>query len=158
LKLTGYREMVRVREDCRVEVTAERVSSVREGARVPERPAGKPPELRVELSNGSGAQGRSFSARAHVTEGSAPVYYTHGADRRGVHQNMLVMWELYGPGEEDYRTIGGRIAPPRANDGGGTTAEARFTVDRPGHYRLRAAAADLAGRSTMVWKEFQVGD
>jgi hypothetical protein len=158
LKTTGYRETVRVREDGRVEVTVEGKASVLDSARVPERPAGKPPELAVELSNGTGAQGRSFSARASVTQGSAPVYYTHGTDRNGVYQNMLVMWELYGPGEEDYRTFGARIAPRRADETGGAVAEARFTVDRPGHYRLRASSSDLAGRSTVVWKEFQVGE
>jgi len=34
--------------------------------------------------------------------------------------------------------------------------EVNFTVEKPGPYRLRAATTDLAGRSTVVWKEFRV--
>jgi hypothetical protein len=158
LKLTGYREVVRVREDGRVEITAEGRHTERKGPRVPDRPSGKPPELTVELPAGSGVKGHSFNARARLTEGSAPVYYTHGADRHGVAQNILVMWELYGPGEEDYRTMGGRVVALHPNEGSGPVVEARFTVERPGRYRLRAAAADLAGRSTVVWKDFKVAD
>jgi hypothetical protein len=35
--------------------------------------------------------------------------------------------------------------------------ETQFTIEQPGHYRLRATTTDLTGRSTVVWKEFKVG-
>jgi hypothetical protein len=46
------------------------------------RAAGKPPQLAVELSGEAGQSAGAFSARAKVTEGSASVYCTPGADRR----------------------------------------------------------------------------
>lgn len=36
---------------------------------------------------------------------------------------------------------------------GGHLVEATFHIQKQGHYRLRAATTDLAGRSTVVWKE-----
>lgn len=157
LKLDGYREVVRVREDGRVEVAAEGKRKLQKSPRVPERPSGNPPKLMVELSGGTGDQPRSFTARAQITEGSAPVYYTHGADRQGVHLNVLVLWELFGPGAEDYRQLFGRVTTPL--DGGASPAvvETRFALEQPGHYRLRAATTDMAGRSTVVWKEITAG-
>jgi hypothetical protein len=98
-----------------------------------------------------------MTARARVTEGSASVYCTTGADRRGVYQNSMVLWELYGPGAEDYRQLPGRVTSPFTGDGGQAMIETQFTVEQPGRYRLRAATTDLAGRSMVVWKEFQVG-
>jgi hypothetical protein len=157
LKLDGYREVVRVREDGRVDVAAEGKHTLRKSPRLPERPAGKPPGLTVELSSETGARPRSFSAHARVTEGSAPVYYTSGADRHGVYHNVLVLWELFGPGAEDYRQLLGRVMTPLGGDGGLAVVEAQFAVEQPGRYRLRAATTDLAGRSSVVWKEIKVG-
>jgi hypothetical protein len=80
------------------------------------------------------------TASAQISEGPSPVFYTTGADATGVYQNARVYWELYGPEEMDMR-----IVPP---------GEAvRFQLTRAGRYRLRAAIADEAGRSTVVWKE-----
>jgi len=158
LRLDGYREVVRVREDGRVEITAEGRRSVQKGPRGPERPPGKAPQLAVELSGAAGEPPRSVTARARVTEGSAPVYYTTGADRRGVYHNALVLWEIYGPGEEDYRMLlAGGANPPVTHEGATAVVETKFVVEQPGRYRLRAATTDLAGRSTVVWKEFKVG-
>lgn len=157
LKLDGYREVVRVREDGRVEISADGRRLVRKGPRVPQRPTGQPLQLAVELSGEVGESPRTIIAQARVTEGSAAVYCTTGTDRRGVYHNAMVLWELYGPGEEDYRQLSGRVHPPSAGDGRSAGIETQFTVEQPGHYRLRAATTDLAGRSTVVWKEFNVG-
>jgi hypothetical protein len=156
LKLDGYREVVRVREDGRVEISADGRSVLRKGPRVPERPAGKSPQVTVELSGEAGQSPRSITARARVTEGSASVYCTPGADRRGIYQNSMVLWELYGPGVEDYRQLSGRVISPLAHDPGEASVETQFTVEQPGRYRLRAATTDLAGRSAVVWREFEV--
>jgi len=157
LKLDGYREVVCVREDGRLEITADGRRTSRKGPRVPERPPGKPPELAVELRGGIGERPNSFTARARVTEGLAPVYYTSGADRRGVYHNIVVLWELFGSGAEDYRQLSGRVTSPLSGESGSAVVETQFTVEQPGRYRLRAATTDLAGRSAVVWKEIKVG-
>jgi hypothetical protein len=157
LNLDGYREVLRVREDGRVEVSADGRRSLRKGPRVPVRPSGQAPQLAIELSGAVDEAPHTVTARAWVTEGSAPVYYTTGADRRGVYHNVMVLWELYGPGEEDYRMLqGARANPPETRDGS-AVVEVQFAVEQPGRYRLRAATTDLAGRSTVVWKELRVG-
>ncbi|MBU6401854.1 MAG: hypothetical protein KGS61_16170, partial [Verrucomicrobia bacterium] len=121
LSLDGYREIVRVREDGRVEVLAHGRRTVRDGPRVPERPGGEPPQLVVELSGLTGGVPCTVTARARVTEGSAPIYYTTGADRRGVYHNVRVMWELYGPEAEDYRAPVSRVLEPEAGTGASRT-------------------------------------
>ena len=157
LKLDGYREIVRVREDGRVEVTSAGRRSLRKGPRVPERPAGKPPQLAVELSDEVGESPRTITALARITECSAPIYYTTGADRHGVYRNVMVLWELYGPEAEDYRMLSGRVNSPPARDGGSAVVETQFTVGQPGRYHLRTATTDLAGRSTVIWKDTSLG-
>ncbi len=155
LKLDGYREVVRVREDSRVEVVAEGRRTLHKGPRAPERPTGKPPRLAVECSRSTSPQ--SFTVTARVTEGSAPVYYTTGADRQGVYHNVMVLWELFGPAAEDYRQLSGRVTTPLNSPDRTAVVETQFTVAPPGRYRLRAATTDLAGRSTVVWTEVKVG-
>jgi hypothetical protein len=154
LKPDGYREVVRVREDGGVEISAGGRRSLRPGPRVPERPAGEPLQLTVGLSGAEGRLPRTITARARITEGSAPVYYTTGADRNGVYHNAMVLWELFGPGQEDHRTLPAVRGNPPENPDGSAVVEARFTVERTGRYRLRAATTDLAGRSTVTWNEF----
>lgn len=157
MKLGDYREVVRVREDGRIEVIADGRRTVRSGVRAPTRPAGARPGLTVELSD-SGERGpRTITARARVTEKAAPVYYTTGTDGHGVYHNARVLWELYGPGAEDYRALLSAGANPRTTfDGKSALVELEIRFQQPGRYRLRAATTDLAGRSTVVWKEIIV--
>jgi hypothetical protein len=97
------------------------------------------------------------TACAILTGGSSPIYYTLGADSRGVYRNVKVLWELYGPEEEDYRFLSGENREPHVRDEGAQTiAEMRFRISRPGKYRLRAATVDLAGRTATVWKNISV--
>jgi hypothetical protein len=158
MNLKDYREVVRVREDGRVEVIANGRRNVRSGPRVPTHPAGASPGLKVELSNLGEHGPRTITARARVAENASPVYYTTGADRRGVYHNARVLWEIYGPGAEDYRApLTGGAHPRTTFDGENAVVELEFRVEQPGRYRVRAATTDLAGRSTVVWKEIQVG-
>jgi hypothetical protein len=157
LKLDGYREVVRVREDGRVEIVEDGRRSLREGPRVPERPAGRPPQLTVELSGPNGGLPGPVRARARITEGASPVYYTTGADQSGVYHNAMVLWELYGPGEADYRTLTGRGTAHESRDPAAAVVEVQFSVEQTGRYRLRAATTDLTGRSAVTWTEFEAG-
>ena len=152
LRLEGYREVVRVREDGRVAVRNARGERLFTGARVPERPDGDPPHLAVRVSRQTGRVPLEVTATARVTPGAAPVFYTLGADVAGVYHNAVVAWELYGPEAPDYRCL----MPPqrrpqvrRMKDG--WEAQTRFRLTRPGTYRLRAATVDHAGRATVVW-------
>ncbi len=153
----GYREVVRVREDDKVEVEEEGTRSLHDGARTPVRPAGAPPRLTVELSDAEGRAPLRIEARARVVEGSAPVYYTLGADTAGVYRNAMVAWELYGPGEEDYRFLGDEIWKAGLEyDNSGGTVLVDLTIARPGRYRLRAATVDIAGRTAVAWKDLDI--
>ncbi len=153
----GYREIVHVREDGKVEVSANGKNVLQEGPRTPNRPEGDPPQLAVELSTETGKAPLEITARAFLVEGSAPVYYTLGANAKGIYRNVKVLWELYGPGEEDYRFLLGENREPRLRDEGKRTrVETQFEIGRPGQYRLRLAAADLAGRTTVVWRSILV--
>ena len=154
LKLGDYREIVRVREDGRVEVIAGGSRSEHSGPRVPTRPAGSAPGLTVELSDGEERGPRAITARARVVQQASPVYYTTGTDGHGVYHNARVLWELYGPGDEDYRALLSAGANPLTTfDGRSAVVEVKFRVEQTGRYRLRSATTDLAGRSTVVWKE-----
>jgi hypothetical protein len=73
-----------------------------------------------------------------------------------VYPNVIVLWELYGPNEEDYRVLSGRSINT-SSAVKEATVEVRFTAMRPGNYRLRTATTDLAGRSSVDWKEFTIG-
>jgi len=157
LDLSGYREVVRVREDGRVEVSdAERTSLLAE-ARTPVRPAGHPPEIALELSALQGSAPLDVTARATITSGSSQVYYTVGADERGIYHNDRVPWELHGPAEEDYRFLNWEKPDTRiTEDGPLATVEIHFRLAEPGHYRLRAATADLDGRTAVAWQTIDV--
>jgi len=157
MKLDNYREVVRVREDGRVEVMAGGRRPLRSASRAPNRPDGAPPGLIVELSD-SGERGpRIITAQARVTEKASPVYYTTGADKHGVYHNARVLWEIYGPGNEDYRALLSAGANPQTTfDGKSAVVEMQFRVEQAGHFRLRVATTDLAGRSSVVWKEIIV--
>ena len=105
LKLSDYREVVRIREDGTVEVTANDETILHETARTPTRPNGIPPTLIVDTSISQANTAFEVYACATVTKGSASVYYTRGADKSGIYNNEMVLWELFGPGEEDYRFL-----------------------------------------------------
>jgi hypothetical protein len=148
----GYREVIHIREDGKVEVKQNGKTTLLDHAREPSRPDGDPPKLIVSLSAIYGKAPLMITARAVVAEQSAPVYYTLGADSEGVYHNAVVAWELYGPGDEDYRFLmppGLRPAVHRTSDG--YEVEVHFPLERPGSYRLRAATVDMAGRSTVSW-------
>lgn len=140
LKLDGYREVVRVREDAVVEGSTS----------VPVRVSVGAPQLSVTVSGGK--------AVARVKEMRAPVFYTLGADPQGVLHNAVVRWELFGPAEEDYlypqaaeqKPVVRTIAP------GEYEAELMLPELKPGTYRLRAATADTGGRTTVVWKSLEI--
>ncbi|HTL54917.1 MAG TPA: hypothetical protein VL361_04525 [Candidatus Limnocylindrales bacterium] len=149
----GYREVVRIREDGKVEVTSHGTVTTLKQARIPTRPAGRPPALSVELSQTHGRSPLVITARASVTEQTSPVYYTYGADPKGVYHNAWVGWELFGPGEEDYRVLMPQDLNPKiVTEGNNAIVSVSFLLDRPGNYRLRAATVDFAGRSTVVWR------
>ena len=156
---SSYREVVRVLESGTVEVQSDGGTLVlQQGARMPVRPQGPAPELKVTLEPGS-SDNRSWVARAQIREYHAPVFYTLGADEKGRYQNVYAAWELYGPQEEDYRFLReeGDREPLRV-EGNRIDLEIGFRVGEPGNYRLRIATADLVGRSRVVWKEFRVED
>jgi hypothetical protein len=115
--------------------------------------------LTVELADNGEHGPRTITARARVTEQASPVYYTTGTDGHGIYHNARVLWELYGPGDEDYRALLSTGANPRTTfDGQRAVVGMEFRVEQPGRYRLRAATTDLAGRSTVVWREINVGE
>ena len=144
----GYREVVRVREDGRVEIAAGGRTVTREDARRVERAGGTAPKLAVTAK----AEGRVIRAVARVEETDAPVFYTTGADTEGIYHNALVFWEVYGPGEEDYRYVQAeRMQPVVRKTAQGAEVEMTVTVDRAGRYRVRAGTVDVTGRNAVVW-------
>jgi hypothetical protein len=153
LSMDDYREIVTVREDGKVNVFKDGKSTLYESARTPERPEGIPPQLSVEVLKAGNTVPYTVTARAKVIEGSAPVFYTKGADKNGVHNNQYVLWELYGPEEEDYADLLAETWSVSVYEKDNhTEVEMKFTIDRPGNYRLRAATSDVAGRSTVVYE------
>jgi hypothetical protein len=149
----GYREVVRVREDGKVEVHADGRSVVLDHARAVVRPAGLAPRLTVTLAAQATEKATEITALAKVVETTAPVYYTLGADIEGVYHNAMVAWELYGPEDEDYLFLmPDNLKPVVRKSGGSGEVETKFRIEKAGRYRLRASTVDLAGRSTVVWK------
>jgi hypothetical protein len=148
LDLSGYREIVRVKEDGTIEVTSGGKTQTFSEPRPIERPEGDPPQLAVTLSASEGAAPLWVTATAEVKEGSAPVYYTPSRDETGAWLNQKVIWQLYGPEEWDYRDFEGNREP--------TFPALTLRLDKPGTYRLRASVVDQAGRLAVVWKEIAV--
>lgn len=156
LRLADYREIVRVREDGKMEVRDTNGIALLDHAREPARPGGKPPILNVELSLLTPNAPAQVTAEAEITETSAPVYYMPGPDAAGTFHNAYVAWELYGPQPEDYRSLTGSSRPHVLQQGSNVKVEIRFSLNSRGTYRLRAATVDLAGRSTVVWRTITV--
>jgi len=152
LKPSGYREVIRIREDGKVEVFDGRKRLLLKQARIPSRPSGSPPQLSTSLSSNEGKAPLQITARASVIEKSAPVFYTFGADNAGVYRNAVVAWEIYGPGDADYRFLQAPGLKPKVTTANGVhEVVVDFRLDHPGKYRLRAATVDLAGRTTVTW-------
>jgi hypothetical protein len=160
IETAGYREVVRAREDGKVEVTKGTERTIFDAARIPERPDGESPQLDMTVSTTDGSAPYSLTATARVLEGSTSVYYSREPDATGVHHNQIVAWELYGPGEEDYTCRPPTIAPGAVtvDSDNGHVAEAKIHIEAPGTYRLRVATTDLAGRSAVVWKEITASE
>ena len=159
LELSDYREVVRVREDGQVEVTNSDSIVLHEGARTPTRPNGIPPKLTLDVAMLQGQAPFEIRACATVTEGSAAVYYTRGADENGIYNNEIVLWELFGPEEEDYRFLNRESSEIRTHQEDTViTVEIRFTLNSMGSYRLRTATVDMAGRTTVEWKTITVSE
>lgn len=162
IELQGYREIVRIREDGKVEVESAGKRQVLDGPRVPPRAPGPAPELSVSITESTSEKrvGMSestveVSALAHVVETAAPVYYTVGHARDGIVYNNMGMDELYGPKPEDHQFL---TAEKPARDGQGASWDIplKFKIIQPGNYRLRVSTVDTAGRSTVVWKPIEV--
>ena len=157
MQLTGYREIVRVREDGKVEVEVDGKRTLLSSPRFVKRASGVPPGLDVTMASKSESAAIEITAQARVVEKSAPVYYTLGADTEGVYHNAKVAWELYGPRDEDYLFLRPDNLKPRVREiAGATEIEATVRISRPGNYRLRASTVDTAGRTTVVWRRFSV--
>ena len=157
LDLSGYREVVMIRKDGNVDVDEDGRKALLKGPRTPVRPSGTPPKLTVDLSTGEGRAPLEITARATIAQGSAPIYYTVGADIKGIYGNAMVPWELFGPEEHDYRFLNWeRLDRHIAEDEDVFTVDVCFSIEKPGNYRLRAATVDMAGRTAVVWKNIAV--
>lgn len=156
MRYEGYREVVRVRTDGKVEVSDGPRRTLLAGARKTDRAPGVAPALSVALEAKEGAA-LEMTATATVSSPTSTIYFTTGADPSGVYHNAMVAWELYGPEPVDYRYLQGPSVKPHVNgDSSGALVYLKFTVDRPGKYRLRAATVDRVGRSRVVWVPFSV--
>jgi len=154
LNLTGYREIVTIKEDGKVNVFKNGKCKQLESARTPERPDGDAPKLSVEILTTGKKTPLTVTARANVIEGSAPIFYTPGADKNGIYNNQYVLWELFGPNEDDYSNLWTESWNVSVSEKENSAEiEIKFTINKPGKYRLRASTSDMAGRSTVVWKK-----
>jgi hypothetical protein len=157
VNLQGYREIVRIREDGKVEIATTAAKSLLAAARTISHPAGIPPRLSVTINASSQPDSLEMTARARIDLTQSNVWYTYGTDDEGVYRNALAAWELYGPEEEDQQVfLPPRLRPRAVEDEKGGSAEVSFTLTRPGNYRLRVSTVDTAGRSTVLWKPFTV--
>ncbi|UCH35873.1 MAG: hypothetical protein JSV65_05840 [Armatimonadota bacterium] len=152
--LSGYREVIRVREDGKVEVRGREETTVLDGARIPERPEGTAPQLKVSWSQTKLQAPCRVTIRVEAIQGDAPLYYTPGANTHGVCVNDVVLFELYGPEEYDYAVL--NPEPPGCKVSkreSGYLIETACVLEKPGTYRLRSATCDLAGRTAVAWTE-----
>ena len=159
LRLSDYREIVRIREDGMVEVNSDTETVLHESARTPTRPEGVPPTLTVDISIPQTETPLEICACATVTEGSASVYYTRGANESGIYNNEMVLWELFGPEEEDYRFLNREQSAIHINQTeSAASVEIRFSLNHLGDYRLRAATVDMAGRTAVAWETITISN
>lgn len=144
----GYREVVRVCEDGRVIVQKDSREKIFYEPRWPRRPKGKAPGLKISLSREEGKAPMTLVAHAEVTEHQSPVHFTPCHDENGVWRNTKVIWQLYGPGPDDFAQLSERHDAK--------TGLLPLELDKAGVYRLRASVVDRAGRSTVQWKRIIV--
>ena len=157
LKLSDYREIVRIREDGKVEVHEDSETTLHEGARTPTRPTGTPPTLTVDVSIPQTDIPLEVRACATITKGSASVYYTRGADASGIYNNEMVLCELFGPEAEDYRFLNREPSEIRIDQTESVAeVEIRFSLKHLGNYRLRVATVDIAGRTAVAWETISI--
>jgi len=156
LDLSGYGEVVRIEQDGTVQIIKNGRRTALKGPRKPERPDGVPPRLELSLSSRKGKAPLEVTAHASVSQGSARIYYTIGADSDGVYHNDMVLWELFGPCEEDYLFLNRSCPTSIMRNGDAWGVEITFNLSQPGPYRLRAATVDLAGRTAVVWTPIAV--
>lgn len=159
LKLEGYREVVRIREDGKVQLLANGKTALLDGPRIPERPEGQAPQLRVEVSAAQAPAPSILDAVARINEGASPVYYSPYPDAQGVHHNSRVRWDLFGPEDEDY-TCGMPVVEPNqvsVEETGEIVVRTKIHLEKPGTYRLRTATTDLSGKTAVVWTDLKVG-
>jgi hypothetical protein len=155
LNFSGYRELVRVREDGQVEVHSGANRVLRDGPRTPDRPEGSPPGLSLTLKTMSNLERNRIRARASVVQRETPVFYTIHHNKEGGYDNAVVLWELFGPRDEDYRALlNDGVRPEIQWHGSACDVDVEFLVRSPGRYRLRAAVSDTAGRTAVVWQQF----
>ena len=157
LELDGYREIIEIREDGKIEVTKNGMTKILDSARTPERPDGVSPQLAVKINSTKGKVHTEIAAHAEVTEGSSPIFYTQGANKDGIYRNVFVLWELYGPEEEDYTDFWKERwnVSVIENDNSAVT-KIKFNIEKLGSYRLKVSTSDLAGRSKVVWKSIKI--
>ena len=157
LKLPDYREIVTIREDGQVNVLKSGYNNLYDSARIPQRPEGTAPELLIENVEIGKTSPYVITAQAKVISGSAPIFYTPGADKNGVYNNQYVLWELFGPSEEDYSNLWTESWDVTVSEKlNFVEVEIKFTLNKPGNYRLRASTSDVVGRSSIVWKNINV--
>ena len=155
--LSDYREIVRIREDGKVEVHEGNETTLHEGARTPTRPTGTPPTLTVDVSIPQTDIPLEVRACATITKGSASVYYTRGADASGIYNNEMVLCELFGPEAEDYRFLNREHSEIRIDQTESVAeVEIRFSLKHLGNYRLRVATVDIAGRTAVAWETISI--
>ncbi len=159
LELNGYDEIVVIREDGKVDITKNDKIVVLNSARTPERFDGVSPQLTVQIKSTDRKAPVTITALAEVVEGTSPVYYTQGANKDGINRNVYVLWELYGPEEEDYTDFWKeRWNVSVSENGNSATAEISFKIEKLGNYRLKVSTSDLAGRSKVVWKNIIIAE
>jgi len=153
----GYSEIIKIRKDGKVEVTKTGKTTILDSGRTPIRPDGVLPKLTVNIQGGIIQTPGVISVTADVVEGSSPIYFTRGVNNDGVNINQYVLWELFGPEDEDYTAFWDeRFNYTVTEKNNSVEVEFRITVNQPGKYRLRVATTDLAGRSSVVWKNLKI--
>jgi hypothetical protein len=152
-----YSEIINIRKDGKVGVMKNGKTTILNSVRTPTRSEGNPPKLDVNILGGNVQTAGAITVTVNVVEGSAPVYFTRGVNHDGINVNQYILWELFGPEDEDYTAFWDeRFNYTVTEKNNSVDVEFKFTVNQPGEYRLRVATTDLAGRSKVVWKNLTI--